>query len=59
MSFDLFMDDTCAKCRKPITLAAIEPHPTRRDLAVHKFQCANCGSTQTKILFRRSSEIAA
>jgi hypothetical protein len=59
MSFDLFMNDTCSKCRKPITLAPIELHPTRRDLAVHKFQCTNCGSSKTKMLFRRPSEVAA
>ena len=59
MSFDLFMNDTCPKCRKLITFAAIEPHPTRRDLAVHKFKCGNCGATKTKILFRKSSEVVA
>jgi hypothetical protein len=59
MSFDLFMNDTCPKCRKLMTLAAIEPHPTRRDLAVHKFHCASCGASKTKILFRRPSEVVA
>ena len=52
MSFDLFMDDTCPKCRKPLRLAVIEPHATRRDLAVHKFDCADCGPVRTKILFQ-------
>jgi hypothetical protein len=40
LSFDLFIDDTCPKCRKPLKLAFIKPHKTRRDLAVHKFDCA-------------------
>ena len=31
--FDLFMNDTCPRCRKPIKLVVIEQHPTRRDLA--------------------------
>jgi hypothetical protein len=53
MSFDLFMDDTCPKCRKPIEIAAVEQHPTRGDLAVHKFECAGCGDVKTKILFRK------
>jgi len=53
MSFDLFMNDTCPRCRKPIKLAVIEQHPTRRDLSVHKFECAGCGGVQTKILFRK------
>jgi hypothetical protein len=47
MSFDLFMDDTCPRCRKPIKLAVIEQHSTRRDLAVHKFECADCGVVKT------------
>ena len=37
MSFDFFTDDTCRSCRKPIKLAVIEQHSTRRDLAIHKF----------------------
>jgi hypothetical protein len=59
MPFDLFMDDTCPKCRKPVKFAGIEPHPNRRDLAVHKFHCANCGATTTRILFRKPSGVAA
>jgi hypothetical protein len=43
MSFDLCADDTCQKCRKPVKLAGIEPHPKRRDLASHKFNCTACG----------------
>ena len=30
-----FMNDTCPRCRKPIKLAVIEQHSTRRDLTVH------------------------
>jgi len=54
MSVDLFMNDTCPKCRKPLKPAVIESHPTRPSLAVHKFECSNCGAIQTKILFRKS-----
>ena len=53
MSLDLIMNDTCPKCRKPLKPAVIETHPTGRDLAVHKLECANCGAVQTKILFRK------
>ena len=28
MSLDVFMNDTCPKCRKLIKLTAVEPHPT-------------------------------
>ena len=34
MSFDLFMNDTCPRCRKPIKLTGIEQDPTRCDLSV-------------------------
>jgi len=44
MPLDLFMNDTCPRCRKLIKLALIEQHPTRRDLSVHKFECADCGA---------------
>jgi len=53
MSLDLFMNDTCARCRKPLKRARIERHPTRRDLSVHKFECAQCGGVKTKVVFRK------
>jgi RNase P subunit RPR2 len=53
MSFDLFMNNTCRKCHKPLNSAAIEPHATRRDPAVHKFVCASCGTLKAKILLRK------
>ena len=40
MSFDLFMNDTCSKCRKPMTLAVETPHAIHRDPAVHKSEWA-------------------
>jgi hypothetical protein len=58
LSFDLYMDDTCPKCRKPLGLAVIEPHATRRDFAVHRFDCADCGRVKTKILFRKQAAVA-
>jgi len=30
--------------------AVIDPHPRSRDLALHKFHCANCGPIRTEIL---------
>jgi hypothetical protein len=38
MSLDLFMNDTCPKCRKPLKVVAVDPHPINRELAVHKFE---------------------
>src|ERR1700733_12918117 len=34
-------------------LAAVDPHPTRHELAMHKFRCTSCGQVTTKILYRR------
>ena len=59
MSLDLFMNDTCPKCRKLIKLTAVEPHPTNRGLAVHKFECAGCGPVTSKILYRKLSVAAS
>jgi hypothetical protein len=53
------MNDTCPKCRKPLKLAVIEPHPTRPDLAVHSFDCPHCGAVKTKILLRKQGKEAA
>jgi hypothetical protein len=59
MSIDLFMNDTCPKCRKPIRRAAITPHPTRRDLAIHNFDCADCGLVESRIFLVKPSETPA
>lgn len=56
MPFDPFNDDTCPKCREPIRPATVEQHPTRRDLAIHNFQCATCGIVKTKVLFRKPAK---
>jgi uncharacterized Zn finger protein len=50
MSLTFFVDDICPKCSKPVKLSVIEPHPDRRDLAVHNYQCADCGPVRAKII---------
>jgi hypothetical protein len=50
MPFTLYIDETCPKCSKPAKLAVIEPHPGRPDLAIHNFQCADCGPVKAKIV---------
>jgi hypothetical protein len=50
MSLTLFVDDTCPKCRKTILHSSIEPHLTRRDLALHKLDCTECGYVKTEII---------
>ena len=45
---DVCMNDVCPKCRKPLKPGVIRPHPTRADLAVHSFECANCGAGESR-----------
>jgi hypothetical protein len=59
MSFIVYVDDACPKCRKPIRRTTIERHPTRHDLAVHNFHCAACGPVKTKIISLKPGRIAA
>jgi hypothetical protein len=55
MPLTVFIDDTCPKCLKPTKLSYIELHPTHRDLAVHKFLCAQCGIAKTKFISLRQA----
>jgi len=50
MPLTLFVDDTCPNCRKTILQSYVEPHPTRRDLALHKLDCVECGAVKTEII---------
>jgi hypothetical protein len=63
MVFVLPSDEICPKCRKSALHSTIESHPSRRDIAFHKLECANCGPMQTKVISlkpgKRSPEAAA
>jgi hypothetical protein len=63
MSLNLFVDDTCPKCRKTIMQSFIETHPTHDDLALHQLYCVDCGLIETKVISLKldvaSSELAA
>jgi hypothetical protein len=50
MTLNFYSNGTFRKCRKPVLQAIIERHPTRRDLALQKFHCGECGPIKTKIL---------
>ena len=56
MSLNLFIHDTCPKCYKPIMQAVIEAHPTRRDLALQNFECADCRVVKTKVFSLKPGE---
>jgi transposase-like protein len=46
-------DTNCPRCRKPIRFAAIEPHPSRSDIAHQNYQCEDCGPVLTKVISLR------
>jgi hypothetical protein len=50
MPLVLSTGEICPKCRKPTLQGVVEAHPSRRDLALHNFQCADCGPIKTKII---------
>jgi hypothetical protein len=49
MPLTLFVADTCPKCHKPIRLSVIDVHPDRPDLAIHNFECDDCGAVKAKV----------
>jgi ssDNA-binding Zn-finger/Zn-ribbon topoisomerase 1 len=63
MSLIFHLNDPCPKCRKPTMQAVIELHPSRNDLAIHNFYCADCGPVKTKVISltpaAQPSEVAA
>jgi rRNA maturation protein Nop10 len=40
--------ETCPRCGKLVSLAIVELHPTRTDLALHSFECSECGPVRTR-----------
>jgi hypothetical protein len=42
------INETCPRCRKPVTVATVEPHPSRPAVALHSFECVDCGPVITK-----------
>jgi hypothetical protein len=49
MSLVLSSGEICPRCRKPLMQGVVEAHPSRRDLALHNFQCADCGPVRTRL----------
>lgn len=59
MSLNLFFNETCPKGRKPIMQGVVEPHPSRRDVALENFACADCGPVKTKIISLKPNKPSA
>jgi hypothetical protein len=56
MSLVFHINEPCPKCKKPMAHADIERHPTRDDLAVRSFYCADCGPVKTQIISLESGK---
>jgi C4-type Zn-finger protein len=56
MSLHLHYNDPCPKCGKLAMQSTIEPHPSRTDIAIQKFHCADCGHVRSKVLSLRSDK---
>ena len=50
MSLSFYFNNPCHRCGLPMVHATIDRHPAVRDLALHKFYCANCGPIKTEVL---------
>jgi hypothetical protein len=63
MSLNLYFNELCPTCRKPTMQSVIEAHPSRTDIALQNFHCADCGPIKTVVLSLKpdkpSSELAA
>jgi hypothetical protein len=63
MSLTLHFNERCPKCGKVKMRSVIEAHPSRSDVALQNFACADCGPVKTEVLSltppARSSDVAA
>jgi len=50
------VSETCPRCGKPVSLAIVEPHPTRTDTALHFYECTDCGSVRTRAVSLRADK---
>ena len=48
MSMTLYTNEPCPRCGKTIRQTTIDLHPTRAGLAIHNFECVDCGLVNRK-----------
>jgi hypothetical protein len=56
MSLTLFINEPCPRCQKPIRQTTVGLHPTNPDIALHNYECADCGPVKTKIISLKSKK---
>jgi hypothetical protein len=59
MASNFYAEDICPKCAKPIFQSNIDRHPSRPDLAIYNFRCADCGPVKSEIISLTPSKSAA
>jgi hypothetical protein len=53
------VSEICPQCKKPVSVATVEPHPTRSDMALHNYECVDCGAVRTKLIRLQLDKSAA
>jgi hypothetical protein len=43
------VSETCPRCRKPVSVAIVERHPTRSDLALHNYECPTAARSRPRL----------
>ena len=49
MSMTLYTNEPCPRCGKTIRQTTVDLHPTRAGLAIHNFECVDCGPVKSKV----------
>ena len=49
MSMTLYTNEPYPRCGKTIRQTTIDLHPTRAGLAIHNFECVDCGLVKSKV----------
>jgi hypothetical protein len=50
------VSEICPRRGKPVSLAIVEPHPTRTDIALHSYECMDCGPARTRAVSLRADK---
>ncbi len=59
MSMTLYTNEPCPRCGKTIRQTTIELHPTRDGVAVHNFECVDCGTVKSKLYSLKPGQVGA
>jgi hypothetical protein len=49
--------ERCPGCDRAVSLALVEPHPTRNGLEIHTFNCVKCGPVRARMVGHASGTL--